>query len=196
MILLKLIPVSLIELLARLAGYVVNFRKGAWVYPAEKIVRGMYWSLMFKTRKLKVGRNVLFQGVENIHLGKGVRINCGCHLVAGTNGRIEIGQESHLAHNSLLAGGGGISIGERCMISSFVAVYSVTNDLTATIPAFSKPTQTPVSTGNDVFIGVGARILPGVDIGDNVIIAAGSVVVKNVPSNSKVMGIPAKAHSV
>jgi acetyltransferase-like isoleucine patch superfamily enzyme len=50
----------------------------------------------------------------------------------------------------------------------------------------------PIVVGNDVYIGVRSIILPGVHIGNNCIIAAGSVVTKNVPDNSVVGGIPAK----
>lgn len=46
--------------------------------------------------------------------------------------------------------------------------------------------------GNNVYIGVRTIILPGVTIGDNCIVAAGSIVTKDVPSNTVVGGIPAK----
>ncbi len=49
-----------------------------------------------------------------------------------------------------------------------------------------------VSIGNRVYVGSGAQIMPGVTIGDNVLIAAGSVVTKNIPSNVVVAGNPAK----
>lgn len=48
--------------------------------------------------------------------------------------------------------------------------------------------------GNDVFIGCGASILGDVKIGDNVRIAANSLVIKNVPPNSFAVGVPAKAY--
>ena len=50
----------------------------------------------------------------------------------------------------------------------------------------------PIEIGNNVFIGVNSIILPGVKIESNVIVAAGSVVTKSVPSNSIVAGVPAK----
>lgn len=50
----------------------------------------------------------------------------------------------------------------------------------------------PISIGNNVYIGVRSIILPGVTIGDNVIIAAGSIVSKSVPSGSVYGGVPAK----
>lgn len=50
----------------------------------------------------------------------------------------------------------------------------------------------PITIGDDVWIGGGCTILPGVTIGNNVIVAAGAVVTKDVPDNSLVGGVPAK----
>lgn len=50
----------------------------------------------------------------------------------------------------------------------------------------------PIIVGNDVYIGVRSIILPGVTIGDNCVIGAGSIVTRDVPSNSVVAGVPAK----
>ena len=49
-----------------------------------------------------------------------------------------------------------------------------------------------IKVGNNVFIGKDATIMPGVTIGDNVVIGLGSIVTKDVESNSVVCGIPAK----
>lgn len=50
----------------------------------------------------------------------------------------------------------------------------------------------PINIGDNVYIGIGSIILPGVNIGDNVIIGAGSIVTKDIPSNSVYAGIPAR----
>jgi maltose O-acetyltransferase len=50
----------------------------------------------------------------------------------------------------------------------------------------------PVRIGNDVWIGGNVTILPGVTIGNNVVVAAGAVVTKDIPDNTLVGGIPAK----
>ncbi len=49
--------------------------------------------------------------------------------------------------------------------------------------------------GNNVYVGMSAMIMPGVEIGDNCIIGAHTVVTKNIPSNSVVVGVPARVIS-
>ena len=50
----------------------------------------------------------------------------------------------------------------------------------------------PITIGNDVWLGGNVTILPGVTIGDNVVIGAGSVVTKDIPSNCVAVGNPCK----
>jgi len=50
----------------------------------------------------------------------------------------------------------------------------------------------PIRIGNNVYIGFGAVILPGVTIGDNVVIGACALVSKDIPSNSVAVGVPAR----
>ena len=50
----------------------------------------------------------------------------------------------------------------------------------------------PIAIGSNVYIGINCTILPGVTIGDNVIVGAGSIVAKDIPSNSVAAGVPAR----
>lgn len=50
----------------------------------------------------------------------------------------------------------------------------------------------PITVGNDVYIGNNVLIMPGVNIGNKVIIGAGAVVTRNIPDNSVAVGVPAR----
>jgi acetyltransferase-like isoleucine patch superfamily enzyme len=50
----------------------------------------------------------------------------------------------------------------------------------------------PIKVGNNVYLGINCLILPGVTIGDNVIVGAGSVVTRDIPANSVAAGVPAR----
>lgn len=78
---------------------------------------------------------------------------------------------------------GGIHIGDCTAITSGASV--LTHD-------FVNRQHQDVYIGKNCFIGFGAIILPGVKIGDSVIVTGNSVVARDVPSNSVVMGIPAR----
>lgn len=50
----------------------------------------------------------------------------------------------------------------------------------------------PISIGDDCWFGAGAMVMPGVTVGDRCVVAAGSVVTRDVPSDSLVAGVPAE----
>lgn len=83
-------------------------------------------------------------------------------------------------------------IGRACLIhtAAFISHDTIIGDFCEISPRTNLLGQ--VRIGNFCRIGTAATILPQVSIGDNVIVGAGSVVTKDVPSNSLVMGIPAK----
>lgn len=191
----QFVPLIIVELIARICGYGVGVVLGKSSYGIERKVRGVYWSWRLGTTRLSIGRNVQLEG-NRIMLGRNVRLFDGGHYVTAGTGRIEIGDDSHISRLSILSGLGGIYIGTGCAISAHVAIYSVTNDLSVPIIKDAPSLKRPVNIGNNVYIGAGVKILPGVSIGNNAIIGAGAIVTKDVPENMLAKGIPATFKSI
>jgi len=82
----------------------------------------------------------------------------------------------------------GIHIGSNCLIASGTTILS--HDHCKRVN--NQPLLQDTHIGNNCFIAVNATILPGVKIGDQVVVGAGSVVTKDIPSNVIVAGNPAK----
>lgn len=85
-----------------------------------------------------------------------------------------------------------ITIGSHCQITAGVKLYThgEAGAVRRWYPKFD--TFGKVVIGDYVYIGNDAKIMPGVTIGDNVLIAAGSIVTKSIPSNVVVAGNPAR----
>ena len=83
----------------------------------------------------------------------------------------------------------GIDIGDYTLVGAGVTILSHDH---CKRTAGNAPLFTNTSIGKSCFIAIGAIILPGVKIGDEVVVGAGSVVTKDVPSNCVVAGNPAR----
>lgn len=106
---------------------------------------------------------------RNIAVGKGVFINSGCRF-----------QDQ-----------GGIAIGAGSLIGHNVVLATLNHDLD---PALRKDMHpAPIVIGSNVWVGSNSTVCPGVTIGDGAVVAAGAVVTRDVPANTVVGGVPAKA---
>lgn len=103
--------------------------------------------------------------------------------------RITIGDYTHINRGCLIDGRGGIEIGNNVSVSYNVSVITGSHDVDS--PTFFE-TDKPVRIGDNVWIGINATILPGVNIGKGAVIAAGAVVTKDVAPYAVVGGVPAK----
>jgi serine O-acetyltransferase len=106
-----------------------------------------------------------------------IRIPCACQIGMGA----KFGKNIRLGY-----GGLGIVIHDRCVLGDNVEIGS-----NVTIGGTSGKYRVPV-IGNNVIISTGAKVLGEITIGDNCVIGANSVVIKDVPPNSLVAGVPAK----
>lgn len=189
----RLLPVSLINVVALVAGYIARFTPFTET-SVENKVRGFFLGPRFGAKNLEIGRYVVFSGERNIFFSDYVTIHAGAQIVAGRLGRIYIGRNSHVARNSVLGGGGEIVVGDDCKISGGVCIYSSTYERQSDNPslALAKTVHKKVSIGNDVHIGANVTILPGIVVGDFATIGAGSVVTRNIDKGKTVVGVPAR----
>ena len=101
---------------------------------------------------------------------------------------IEIHPGATIGHRFFIDHGSGVVIGETTEIGNDVLIYQgVTLGGTGKEKGKRHPT-----IGNQVVIGTGAKVLGNIYVGDNVKVGAGSVVVKSVPDNSTVVGVPGR----
>ena len=101
---------------------------------------------------------------------------------------VEIHPAAQIGTGFFIDHGMGVVIGETAEIGDYVTLFQgVTLGGTGKERGKRHPTL-----GNHVVVGAGAKILGGITIGDNVKIGANSVVLKNVPANSTVIGVPAR----
>lgn len=123
--------------------------------------------------------------------GRGINIEHGAYF--GRGDKIRIGNRSGIGVNCQVHGH--VTLGDDVMMGPGVAIYSLNHEFSDISrpmieQGFSKPS--PVRIGNDVWIGRGVIVLPGVTIGDHAIIGAGAIVTKDVAAFKKVAGNPAR----
>lgn len=166
-------------------------------------------------RAIRFGRQVVFKGLPlldardggRIEIGDGVTLNSrnyGYHinmhgpvkLVADRPGAfVQIGDESRI-NGACLHAYSSITVGKRCLIAANTQIIDGSGhdlsfeDVTARVR--TKGSANPIAIEDDVWIGSNCILLPGITIGRGSVIAAGSVVTRDVPEMSVAAGNPAR----
>lgn len=111
------------------------------------------------------------------------------YATGGENTRV--GRNVFINQNCTLYDLGGIAMGDDVMIGPNVSLITSGHPL-APSQRRAGVTASPIIIGRNVWIASGATVIGGVTIGDNAVVAAGSVVTRNVPPNTLVAGNPAR----
>lgn len=127
-------------------------------------------------------------------LAKKIFCHCGKNFCAGAirfnfGKNLSVGDDVFFDPGTFIDSKGGVTIGDAVGIGYSVCIFTHTHSESD----HAQRTYAPVKIGNYVKIYSGAMILPGVSIGDQAIVAGGSVVSRDVPENTVVAGTPAKA---
>lgn len=136
-------------------------------------VQALRGSRVFLGERCRLGHGVFFETPDlgAIRVGSHVRINQGTVIVAATS----------------------VQIGDDTLIGEYVSIRDADHGMLPGTPMrLQQQTSKPIVIGADVWIGRGAVVLKGVTLGDGAVVAANSVVTKNVPPMTIVAGVPAK----
>lgn len=183
----------------------------------ERQLRQIWWPLLAKMlyreplmryRCQSIGRRLQLEGVipeisgsGTIILGDNVRIGPQCSWDIGhkvsQDVTLVIGNDVSVGYRNLISVVKSCHIGDRTMLAGNVSIFdNPSHPLSPRRRFLHEPFDLdeaePVVIGRNCWIGSSAFVLKGVTIGDNSIVAAGSVVTKSVPPNVLVAGSPAK----
>ena len=172
----------------------------------DPIPANVHFGVGFFCESAQIFRNLKSRHPRAVVLGDHVSCYAGCQFAIEANGSCSIGDFT-LMNAAFLMAEERIEIGSHCLISWNVAIadsdfhpldaFQRRVDAQALAPFLknrpSRPVlrSAPVIIGDNVWIGMNAVVLKGVTIGENSVVAAGSVVTKDVPANVIVAGNPA-----
>lgn len=123
-------------------------------------------------------------------IGKNVRISSSATIIG--SGNLTIGDDTWIGHEVMILCSSNVSIGKECDIAPRVYIGTGTHLITPDESRIGNTeTSKNISIGNGCWLCVNCSVLPGVDIGDKVVVAAGAVVTKSVGKKCMVAGVPA-----
>ena len=105
---------------------------------------------------------------------------------------VEIGENFYANHNLVILDCNKVKFGDNVFVGPNCSFYTAAHPLDAERRNAGLEFAKPITVGNNVWFGGNVCVLPGVTIGDNAVIGAGSVVTKDIPSNVVAVGNPCK----
>ncbi|MEC0239004.1 sugar O-acetyltransferase [Paenibacillus dokdonensis] len=152
---------------------------------ARKMMR-MYNQTTETENELRTGllKKLFGSTGENVFMEPNIRCDYGYN--------IHVGENFYANFDCTILDVCEVRIGDNCFIAPGVHIYTATHPINPFERIAGPEYGKPVTIGNNVWIGGRSVINPGVRIGDNVVIASGAVVTKDVPSNTIVGGNPAR----
>lgn len=123
-------------------------------------------------------------------MGRNVFIETPFHCAYGVN--LFLGDDVYINSGCAILDCGKVAIGAKSMLGPAVQIYTAIHPLNPVERASGVETTAAVTLARNVWVGGAAVLCPGVTIGENAVVGAGAVVVKDVPANCVVVGNPAQ----
>ena len=106
--------------------------------------------------------------------------------------RISVGENFYANHSLVILDAGGVTFGDNVFIGPSCGFHTSGHPIDYERRNKGLEYAYPITVGDNVWFGAGVQVMPGVNIGSNVVIGGGSVVTKDIPSNSVAVGCPCK----
>lgn len=129
-------------------------------------------------------KRILGKTGENIHIEPDFWCDYGTY--------ISVGENFYANHGLVILDAGGVTFGENVFIAPSCGFHTSGHPIDFERRNQGLEYAYPIRVGDNVWFGAGVQVMPGVTIGSNVVIGGGSVVVKDIPSNSVAVGNPCK----
>lgn len=105
---------------------------------------------------------------------------------------ITVGNRFYMNYGGVILDCNQVQIGNDVLCAPYVQIYAAYHPTDPTVRLTGRELAAPIRIGNNVWLGGGVIICPGVTIGDNTTIGAGSVVTKDIPANVVAVGNPCR----
>lgn len=106
---------------------------------------------------------------------------------------IEAGENFYTNHNCVILDAAKVKFGDNVFVAPNCGFYTAGHPIDIERRNKALEYARPITVGDNVWIGGGVQVMPGVTIGSNVVIGGGSVVVKDIPDNVVAVGNPCRA---
>lgn len=152
----------------------------------------------FGTHSYIFAPTLRLHGLKNVWIGSHVSIGEYAQLTTWGKGNIQIGDDCTIRAFCHITAANHIEIGNNLLTGTNVLITDNSHGTFERNQLDTHPAQRPlqskgaVKIGNNVWLGNNVCVMPGVTIGDGVVVAANSVVTHDIPNYSMVAGVPAK----
>ncbi|MEL6822485.1 MAG: acyltransferase [Calditrichota bacterium] len=167
--------------------------------PFRNSSRRIFWLIWARGQRSDVPASTQLDGPVRIHgsrrvkFGDHCRIGSHVELQTEEEGIITLGREVRLNRGTTICSYCEVTIGDYSLVGEFVSIRDANHGIEPDVLIRRQShTSEPIHIGKDVWIGRGACLLPGIEIGDGAVIGANSVVTRSIPAGAIAVGTPAK----